>query len=189
MRTRDGARTLPFAQAAARLRSAVASAQASRGPNYEGRGDSLYGAQFAEVVVDTWTGRVRVVRIAAAHDCGRVIDRLTAESQVCGGVIMGLSTALLEQRVIDHDTGLVLNANLEDYKLAGTLEMPEITPILTDVSDPSNNTGVKGLGEPPIIPTAAAIANAVSHAIGRRVRSLPITPASVLDLLARPVEA
>jgi len=188
VRTRDGARRMPFVQAAARLRTTVATAQASRVPNYPGRSTELFGAQFAEVIVDTWTGRVRVVRIAAAHECGRVVDRLTAESQVCGGVVMGLSTALLEERVIDHDTGLVLNANLEDYKLAGTLEMPEIVPILTEVYDPANNVGVKGLGEPPIVPTAAAIANAVSHAIGRRVRELPITPARVLDLLARPVE-
>ena len=188
VRTRDGARRMPFAQAAARLRTTVATAQASRVPNYPGRSTELFGAQFAEVVVDTWTGRVRVLRIAAAHDCGRVVDRLTAESQVCGGVTMGLSTALLEERVIDHDTGLVLNANLEDYKLAGTLEMPEIVPILTEVYDPANNVGVKGLGEPPIVPTAAAIANAVSHAIGRRVRELPITPARVLELLARPAE-
>jgi xanthine dehydrogenase YagR molybdenum-binding subunit len=189
VRTADGARRMPFAQAAARLKTSVATAQASRVPNYPGRSTELFGAQFAEVVVDTWTGRVRVLRIAAAHDCGRVVDRLTAESQVCGGVIMGLSTALLEERIIDHDTGLVLNANLEDYKLAGTLEMPEIVPILTEVYDPANNVGVKGLGEPPIVPTAAAIANAVSHAIGRRVRELPITPARVLDLLARPAEA
>ena len=139
--------------------------------------------------VDTETGRVRVLKIAAAHDCGRTINRLTAESQVNGGVIMGLSYALLEERVMDGPTGVVMNPNLEDYKIAGTLEMPEIVPILVDVFDPANNVGVKGLGEPPIVPTAAAIANAVSNAIGHRVRRLPITPASILDLLAEKKEA
>ena len=90
---------------------------------------------------------------------------------------------------MDAPTGQVMNANLEDYKIAGTLETPEIVPILVEVSDPANNVGVKGLGEPPIVPTAAAIANAVSNAIGARVRSLPITPASILDLLSRKKEA
>ena len=102
---------------------------------------------------------------------------------------MGLSYALHEERVMDLPTGNVLNANLEDYKIAGPLEMPEIVPIMVDVHDPNNNVGVKGLGEPVIVPTAAAIANAVSNAIGRRVRELPITPASILTLLAESREA
>jgi xanthine dehydrogenase YagR molybdenum-binding subunit len=112
------------------------------------------------------------------------MNRLAAESQITGGVIMGLSYALLEQRFMDAGTGQVLNPNLEDYKIAGPLEMPEIVPILVDAYDPQNNIGVKGLGEPPVVPTAAAIANAVSNAIGRRVRGLPITPDRVLALLA-----
>ncbi len=189
VRTRDGARTLPFALAASRLKTTVISSQASRAENYNGRGGEMFGAQFAEVEVDTGTGKVRVVKIAAAHDCGRTINRLAAESQVNGGVIMGLSYALLEERVMDGPTGNVMNPNLEDYKIAGTLEMPEIVPIMVDVYDPNNNVGVKGLGEPVIVPTAAAIANAVSNAIGRRVRDLPITPARVLALLAESREA
>ncbi len=187
--TRSGARSLPFAEAAARLKTTIISAQASRAENYKGTGGESWGAQFAEVEVDTATGRVRVLKVTAAHDCGRTINTLTAESQVNGGVVMGLSYALLEERVMDGPTGIVMNANLEDYKIAGTLEMPEIVPIMVEVSDPANNVGVKGLGEPPIVPTAAAIANAVSNAIGARVRSLPITPASVLDLLAQRKEA
>jgi len=189
LRVRGTDRVMPFARAAARLGTAVISAQASRAENYEGRGGESYGAQFAEVEVDTDTGRVRVLRIAAAHDAGRTINRLTAESQVNGGVIMGLSYALLEERVIDHPTGIVLNANLEDYKIAGTMEMPEIIPIMVEVYDPANNVGVKGLGEPPVVPTAAAIANAVSNAIGVRVRELPITPERVLALLRGAGEA
>jgi xanthine dehydrogenase YagR molybdenum-binding subunit len=180
-----GGASLTFAQAASRLKSAVISAQASRADNYAGRGGESWGAQFAEVEVDTETGRVRVVKIAAAHDAGRTINRLTAESQVNGGVIMGLSYALLEQRIMDPGTGHVMNANLEDYKIAGTMEMPEIVPILVEAHDPANNVGVKGLGEPPVVPTAAAIANAVSNALGKRVRDLPITPDRVLALLGK----
>ena len=184
VRRRDGARSLPFAQATSRLKTSVISTQASRADNYKGIGNESFGAQFAEVEVDTDTGRVRVVKVAAAHDCGRTINRLTAESQVNGGVIMGLSYALLENRVMDAPTGIVMNQNLEDYKIAGTREMPEIVPIMVEVYDPTNNTGVKGLGEPPIVPTAAAIANAVSNALGVRVRELPITPDRILNLLA-----
>jgi xanthine dehydrogenase YagR molybdenum-binding subunit len=189
VRTRDGLKTLPFAQASSRLKTAVISAQATRAANYKGIGNESFGAQFAEVEVDTETGRVRVVKVAAAHDCGRTINRLTAESQVTGGVIMGLSYALLENRVMDAPTGIVMNPNLEDYKIAGTKEMPEIVPIMVEVYDPTNNAGVKGLGEPPIVPTAAAIANAVSNALGVRVRELPITPDRVLALLAGQREA
>jgi CO/xanthine dehydrogenase Mo-binding subunit len=195
LRLRDGmvqrgeGKSLPFAQAAARLKSTQISAQASRADNYKGAGGESYGAQFAEVEVDTSTGRVRVLKVAASHDCGRIINRLTAESQINGGVIMGLSYALLERRTIDDPTGIVMNPNLEDYKIAGTLEMPEVLPILVEVSDPANNVGVKGLGEPPIVPTAAAIANAVSNALGVRVRELPITPDRVLALLAGAKEA
>jgi len=187
--TRDGRRSMTFAQAASRLKSAVISAQGSRAENYPGRGGESWGAQFAEVEVDTATGQVRVVKIAAAHDAGRTINRLTSESQVNGGVVMGLSYALLEQRIMDANTGHVMNANLGDYKIAGTMETPEIVPILVDAYDPANNVGVKGLGEPPIVPTAAAIANAVSNAIGVRVRDLPITPDRILALLGRITEA
>ncbi len=183
VRSRDGGRSLPFARAASGLGAAEIAGQASRAKNYPGLGIESFGAQFAEVEVDVETGRVRVLKIAAAHDAGRTINRLTAESQVNGGVLMGLSYALLEERVIDHGTGIVMNANLEDYRIAGTMETPEIVPILVDVYDPANNVGAKGLGEPPVVPTAAAIANAVSNAIGVRVRELPITPARVLDLL------
>lgn len=189
VRGRAGGRSLTLAQAASRLKAAVISGQGARAGKYEGAGGECFGAQFAEVEVDTLTGRVRVLKIVAVHDCGRLINRLTAESQVAGGVIMGLSGALLEQRVMDGPTGLLMNPNLEAYKMAGTMEMPEIVPILVDTFDPQNNVGVKGLGEPPIVPTAAAIANAVSNAIGRRVRDLPITPDRVLALLAEAPQA
>jgi xanthine dehydrogenase YagR molybdenum-binding subunit len=137
------------------------------------------GAQFAAVSVDTETGIVTVDRIVVYQDCGMVVDLLTAESQVNGGVIMGIGFALFEERVLDPNTGRMLNADLEFYKLAGAREIPRIDVNLMDV--PSR--GVIGLGEPPTIPTAAAIANAVANAIGTRVHSLPITPDKVLAAL------
>jgi xanthine dehydrogenase YagR molybdenum-binding subunit len=139
------------------------------------------GVQFAEVEVDTDTGKVRVIKVVAVHGCGLVVDRLTAESQINGGVVQGIGYALLEARVLDLDTGAMVNPNLEAYKIPGALEIPEIVPILVDEAE----RGVIGLGEPPVIPTAAAIANAVYNACGVRVRELPITPDRLLLGLAR----
>jgi xanthine dehydrogenase YagR molybdenum-binding subunit len=137
------------------------------------------GAQFAEVEIDTQTGAIRVIKIVAVQDCGLAINRLTTESQINGGVIMGLGQALLEERFMDAQTGRMLNANLEDYKVPGTFEIPEIKSIVFDT-----HRKVTGVGEPPCIPTPGAIANAVYNAIGVRVRSLPITPDKILDALA-----
>jgi xanthine dehydrogenase YagR molybdenum-binding subunit len=141
------------------------------------------GCQFAEVEVDVETGVVRVLRVLAMQDCGRVIDRLTAESQVIGAVVGGISYALFEDRVLDPATGRLLHGDLEGYRIAGPRDVPEIEAVMTDVANAGNSVGMMGLGEPPAIPTAAAIANAVAHAIGARVRELPITPARVLAAL------
>lgn len=176
---------IPFARACARLRQQTISAQADRATNYERHLTEMYGAQFAEVEADLETGRIRVLRMVAVHDCGRAMNRLLAESQVNGGVIMGLSYALYEERVVDRPTGHVMNPSLDFYKLAGTREIPEIESIIVDAIDPrGNNLDVKGLGEPPIVPTAAAIANAAAHALGVRLRELPMTPDRVLNALA-----
>ena len=143
------------------------------------RQGGVAGTQFAEVEVDTETGAVRVIKIVAVQDCGLVINRLTTESQINGGVIMGLGQALLEERFMDAETGRMLNANLEDYKVPGTFEIPEIKSIVFDT-----HRKVTGIGEPPCIPTLGAIANAVYNAIGVRVRELPITPDKILTALA-----
>ena len=120
----------------------------------------------------------------AAHEIGRVINPLTATSQVYGGVIMGLGFALSEERVIDAATGLQLTANLEDYRAPVMSDIPDIDVIFVGgVDTEANPVGAKGLGEPPIIPPAAAIANAVADALGVRVTDLPITPARVLAAL------
>ncbi|MBI3818545.1 MAG: xanthine dehydrogenase family protein molybdopterin-binding subunit [Planctomycetes bacterium] len=142
------------------------------------------GVQIAEVEVDTETGVVRVIKVVAVHDAGLVIDRLTFESQILGGVIQGMSFALFENRVMDRKSGKMLNNNLESYKIPGSLDMPEIVTVAFDISNGHNSAGVAGLGEPTVIPTAGAIANAIANATGVRVRSLPMTPDKVLAALA-----
>lgn len=138
------------------------------------------GCQFAEVEVDQWTGRVQVKKVVAVHDCGLAINRLAVESQINGGVIQGLAMALFEERIMDEQTGRCLNPNMEFYKLPGSLEMPEIMPVIWEYGA----TKVTGIGESPVIPTAAAIANAVFNATGVRVHDLPITPAKLLPKIA-----
>ena len=160
------------------------SAKGMRGPNAEDVTDRTFGAQFAEVEVDIGTGQVRVRRIVAVHDCGRVVNPLTLSSQMEGGIIQGLGFALMERRIVDERLGRVMNANLEGYKIPTIRDMPEIEVVMIGEANTRANTlGSLGAGEPPIIPTAGAIANAVAHAIGKQVRRLPLTPDYILDLL------
>ncbi|MCZ6632397.1 MAG: xanthine dehydrogenase family protein molybdopterin-binding subunit [bacterium] len=144
-------------------------------------GNGVAGVHFAEVEVDIETGRIQPIKIVAVNDCGLVVDKLTAESQVNGGVIGALSYVLLEGRVLDEATGLMVNADMENYKVAGALEMPVIEPIMMDMPE----RGVIGLGEPTAIPTMGALANAVYNAIGVRLRELPMTPDKVLAALGK----
>jgi len=147
---------------------------------------NTFAAHFAEVDVDTETGRITVKKVVAVHDIGRVMNKKTAESQIIGGITQGLSTALFEERVVDDETGCVVNPNLRDYKIATVRDIPEIVPVILDMVDPyMNNLGTKGLGEPPRIPPAAAIANAVYNAIGVHLREIPMTPDKVLAALKR----
>ncbi len=157
-----------------------------RGPNPEGKVVNPFAAQFCEVEVDTRTGEVRVVRFLSCNDSGRVMNRLTYENQVIGGVTMGIGLALTEQRVFDRQTGKVLSANWHDYKIPTVMDVPpEITSLPLDLPDPAaNTTGAKGLGEPVTIPTAAAVANAVYDAVGVRVAESPISPMRLAALLA-----
>jgi len=144
-----------------------------------------FGVQVAEVAVDVETGEVRVERVVAIHDVGRVINPLGARSQVEGGVIQGIGHTLSEERLLDPATGSVLTRTLDAYRIPTIADVPEIVTDLVDVPDAHlTNLGSKGLGEPPIIPTAAAVANAVANAIGVRLRHVPMTPARVLEALA-----
>jgi xanthine dehydrogenase YagR molybdenum-binding subunit len=138
------------------------------------------GVQFAEVEVDVETGVTRVSRMLCVQDCGLIVDPLTAESQCYGGIIMGINWALYEDRILDRNTGQMVNPNMEWYLLGGMSDVPPID--ITLVNQPER--GVIGLGEPPTVSTAAAITNAVNNAIGVRVRSMPLTPAKILNALA-----
>ena len=172
----------------------------ARGPNPTGMRTLTFGVQLAEVAVDVETGEVRVDRIVAIHDVGRVINPLGASSQVEGGIIQGIGHTLSEERLLDPHTGVVLTQTLDAYKLPTIADVPEIVTELVDVPDAHlTNLGSKGLGEPPIIPTSAAIANAIRDATGADVRSLPISREEMLRALretrerssrrAEPVEA
>jgi xanthine dehydrogenase YagR molybdenum-binding subunit len=127
-----------------------------------------------------------VLRFLSANDSGRVMNRLTYENQVIGGVTMGIGLALTEQRVFDRQTGKVVDRNWHDYKIPTAMDVPaEIVSLPIDVPDPeANTTGAKGLGEPVTIPTAAAVANAVYDAVGVRVTESPISPMRLVALLA-----
>ncbi|MBX6312184.1 MAG: xanthine dehydrogenase family protein molybdopterin-binding subunit [Isosphaeraceae bacterium] len=141
------------------------------------------GAQFVEVEVDTETGVVCVKKVVAVQDSGLILDRLTWESQVYGGVVGGLNYGLFEERIMDPTSGVMLNPDMELYKLAGASDIPEI--IIKALDTPEMRArGVIGVGEPPVISTAAAIGNAVTNAIGVRVHQWPMSPMNVLNALA-----
>jgi xanthine dehydrogenase YagR molybdenum-binding subunit len=139
------------------------------------------GVQIAEVTVDTETGVVRLKHFVAVQDCGLVVNKLACESQVAGGVIMGLNYALFEEIIRDRATGRQVNPDMEFYKLGGLGDMPKITVHMQDMPE----RGVIGIGEPPTVSTAAAVGNAVFNALGVRVPFLPLTPKRVLDAIAK----
>jgi CO/xanthine dehydrogenase Mo-binding subunit len=156
----------------------------ARGPNPTGMQVLTFGVQVAEVAVDVETGEIRVERIAAVHDVGRVINPLGASSQVEGGIIQGIGHTLSENRLLDPETGRTLTVSLDAYKMPTIADVPQIITDLLDVPDKHlTNLGAKGLGEPPIVPVAAAIANAIRDATGADVRSLPITREEMLRAL------
>ena len=193
--TLDGARSMSLREATALLPTEYVAALASRSEDYGGFASrfhdagsarvSLGGVQFAAVAVDTETGVIRVERVVAVQDCGRPINPKQIESQVQGGVMMGLSYALYEARVLDRRSGHVLNADLEHYKIARAFEVPEIEVVLLEHYRGTSATDAYGVAEPANIATAPAIANAVYNAIGIRLRELPMTPAVVLAALGR----
>ena len=144
-------------------------------------GGGAGGVNFAEVEVDTETGHIRVTKIVAVHDCGLIVNPLTTTSQITGGVLMGMTYALYEERIMDRLTGMLLNTNFDTYKLANIADCPDIEVVLLDFPE----RGVIGIGEPACIPAGGAISNAVANAIGARVHSLPITPAKILAALGK----
>ena len=156
----------------------------ARGPNPAGMRVLTFGVQLAEVAVDVETGEVRVERVVAIHDVGRIVNPLGARSQVEGGIVQALGHTFSEVRLDDPRTGTVLTRTLDAYKLPTIADVPEIVCEFVDEPDAHlTNLGSKGLGEPPIVPTAAAIGNAIRDATGAEVTSLPITREEVLRAL------
>ncbi|MFQ5419122.1 MAG: xanthine dehydrogenase family protein molybdopterin-binding subunit, partial [Anaerolineae bacterium] len=150
---------------------------------YKGNISATYGfgAQMAEVEVDTETGQVRVLRLACANDVGRAINPMAVEGQIEGGAQMGLGYALTEELMVKD--GRVLNPDFLDYRLFTSADMPEIETIIVETDDPGGPFGAKGVGEMGGTPTAAAIANAIYDAVGIRMTQLPMTPERVLAAL------
>jgi xanthine dehydrogenase YagR molybdenum-binding subunit len=183
-------RALTFAQIGEKLGDVMIIGNGSRGPNPDKTALFAFGAQFAEVEVDVETGQVRVLRIVAAHDSGRIINPRLAESQLEGGILQGVGFALFEERVLDTRTGVPLNPTMHDYKVPTMADVPAIDGFFVPGADTvANHTGAKGLAEPPIIGTPAAIANAVADALGVELTELPLTPWRVLDALASALPA
>ncbi|HZT16755.1 MAG TPA: xanthine dehydrogenase family protein molybdopterin-binding subunit [Gaiellaceae bacterium] len=179
----------PLAEVVSVLEDAQILGKGARGPNPTGMQVLTFGVHVAEVAVDVETGEVRVERVAAIHDVGRVINPLGAASQIEGGVIQGIGHTLSEERLLDPATGAVLTTSLDAYRLPTIADVPEIVSELVDVPDRHlTNLGSKGLGEPPIVPIAAAIANAIRDATGADVRSLPITREELLRALREAAE-
>ncbi len=179
----DPSRSVAFKTVCRRIPGDSISAQGERLPNYQEFRPDQAGCQFAEVEVDTETGITRVVRVVAVHDVGTMLDPLTSRSQVNGGVLMGISYALFEMRRMDPALGLMMNPTMDDYKLVGPLDTPKIDVIFLDVRNGGTNTGVLGIGEVVHVASTAAVACAVSDAIGVPIRELPLTPDRILAAL------
>jgi CO/xanthine dehydrogenase Mo-binding subunit len=178
IRSADGSTSLGVRDIRELQRAGVIVATGTRGPNPSGKVVCPFAAQFCEVEVDLRTGEVRLISFLGAHDSGRVMNRLTYDSQVFGGITMGIGFGMTEFRVMDPSTGKMVNRNWHDYKLPTMLDVPAdmVSLPIEIIDEEANSAGAKGLGEPVTIPTGAAIANAVAHATGVRILRGPINP-------------
>ena len=168
-------RSLAWKQACAALPAAGITSHGEWRADLQSRG--VHGVCFAEVEVDVETGYIKPIKMVHIQDGGLPLNRLTLESQINGGMIQSLGMALWEERVMDAQLGMQLNPGFGDYKLPGTLEMPELVPI---IDDDDKREAVIGIAEGCIIPALGALANAVFNATGLRIRELPITPDKIL---------
>ena len=144
-----------------------------------------FGAHFAEVAVDTRTGKVEVLKLIAAHDVGKAINRLGCENQIQGGAVMGIGFGILERQYVDGQTGICVNPNMVDFKIPSILDVPMVEPIVVETDDPYGPFGAKGVGEPPYGVPAPAIANAIYNAVGVRCNEIPINIRSILNGLKK----
>jgi xanthine dehydrogenase YagR molybdenum-binding subunit len=180
----DGAAITSVEALVSVLEDAQILGKGARGPNPTGMSVLTFGIQVVEVAVDVETGEVVVERVYAAHDVGRIVNALGARSQVEGGIIQGIGHTLSEQRLHDPADGRILTTTLDAYRMPTIADVPEIVCEFVDAPDEHlTNLGSKGLGEPPIVPIAAAIGNAIRDATGADVRELPITREEMLRAL------
>ena len=179
---------IPFKLAAAKMTINQIAVQSHRIPDYDRSKYLTYGGiDVAEVEVDVEVGRIHVRRVLSVHDCGRPMNPTQVISQINGGVIQGISYTLFENRLIDPDYGLMVNPNLEQYKITGSRETPQIEVKLVEAYIGQSSTDASGIGEAAgIVSVGAAIGNAVYNAIGVRIRQTPMTPAVVLAALNQP---
>jgi len=140
-----------------------------------------YGAHGVEVEVDRETGKVKILNYVAAHDVGKAINPLLLEGQIYGGGLQGIGYALGEKMV--YQNGRLMNGNFLDYKIPTAKDVPPIQPVIVETDEKDGPFGAKGIGEPGLVPTAPAIANAIYDAIGVRIKDLPITPEKILAAL------
>jgi xanthine dehydrogenase YagR molybdenum-binding subunit len=174
----------PLAEIVAVLEESQILGKGARGPNPTGMSVLTFGVHVVEVAVDVETGGVVVDRVAAIHDVGRIVNPLGASSQVEGGIIQGIGHTLSEERLLDPETGRILTTSLDAYRMPTIADVPEIICEFVDRPDEHlTNLGSKGLGEPPIVPLAAAIANAIRDATGADVHELPISREEMLRAL------
>jgi xanthine dehydrogenase YagR molybdenum-binding subunit len=169
-----GSRTISWRDATKLLGTVPVSVDGQWERGLSGGGTS--GVQFAAVEVDIETGISRVTKIVCVQDCGLIVDLKTAETQCYGGIISGVNYAVFEERILDRNTAVMVNPNMEWYHMAGQSDIPEIDVVLVDQPE----RGVIGIGEPPAVATAAAIANAIRNATGVTLRHIPITPDKLL---------
>jgi xanthine dehydrogenase YagR molybdenum-binding subunit len=182
----DPSRSFTLKQVTAKLPTDEISAKATRVAEYSKERITYGGVDYVELAVDTETGRVHIEKVFGAHDCGRPINPTGVISQINGGILQGISYALFEQRIMDRNAGYMLNANLENYKILGAREVPEIEIALVENYIAQSSTDAAGIGESAgIITLAAAIGNAFYNATGVRMRKIPMTPANVLTALGK----
>jgi hypothetical protein len=179
---------ISFKRAAAKMKADQITAQSKRVPDYDRSKYLTYaGVDVAEVEVDIEVGRIRVKRVLSVHDCGRPMNPTQVMSQINGGIVQGISYTLFENRLLDPAHGLMVNPNLEMYKITGSHETPDIDVRLVEAYIGQSSTDASGIGEAAgVVSIGAAIANAAYNAIAVRIRQTPMTPAVVLAALNRP---
>jgi carbon-monoxide dehydrogenase large subunit len=144
----------------------------------------MYGTQAVELEVDPETGKITILKVAAAHDVGKAINPMACEGQIEGGVVQGIGTAIFEEVKYD-DGGRMLNPNFRDYRVPTAADAPEIAPIIVEAAHEEGPFGAKGIGEMTLVSTPTAIGNAIFNATGIRIKDLPITQEKMFDLLKK----